>query len=71
VLYCEQCGCSGELGMGWLSVVRAAVGETEDERLMVEYCPSCAGAVFGYRRRVASEYDRVRAGLRRRGREDV
>jgi hypothetical protein len=50
MLVCERCGCSGELGMGWLSVVRAEVVETQKTGWMVEYCPPCAAAVFGFRR---------------------
>ena len=46
MLVCEQCGCSGELGMGWVTVVRAEADET-GEHWMVEYCPSCAAAVLG------------------------
>ena len=56
VLYCEQCGCSGELGAGWVTVVRADVDENQDTRWVVEYCPPCAAALFGYRPDVAKRY---------------
>jgi hypothetical protein len=44
MLVCEQCGCSGELGMGWVTVVRA---DETGEHWMAEYCPTCAAAVLG------------------------
>ncbi len=50
MLFCERCGCSGEPGMGWLSVVRADIAPTQRTGWMLEYCPPCAAAVFGYRR---------------------
>jgi hypothetical protein len=52
MLVCERCGCSGELGMGWLSVVRIDVEDTDDASLLVEYCPPCAEVVFGRQRHV-------------------
>jgi len=36
--------------MGWLSVVRADIVPTQGTGWMLEYCPPCAAAVFGYRR---------------------
>jgi hypothetical protein len=56
MLVCEQCGCSGELGMGWLSVVRIDTEVTQDARLMVEYCQPCADIVFGSRRHDGRRY---------------
>jgi hypothetical protein len=47
MLFCERCGCSGEPGMGWLSVVRADIVQTQGTGWMLEYCPACAAAVFG------------------------
>ncbi len=55
MLVCEQCGCSGELGMGWLTVVQADVLEIRGTGWMLEYCPECAASGFGYRRPVAPD----------------
>jgi len=33
--------------MGWLSVVRADIVQTQGTGWMLEYCPACAAAVFG------------------------
>ena len=49
MLHCEQCGCSGELGMGWVTFVRADADEGDDTPWTGEYCPPCAAARFGYR----------------------
>ena len=49
MLVCEQCGCSGELGMGWLHVVRIDDEEADSANFLVEYCPTCA-VRLGYRR---------------------
>ena len=56
MLQCEQCGCSGELGMGWVSFVRADADEGDDTPWSGEYCPPCAAARFGYRPDVAENY---------------
>ena len=49
MLHCEQCGCSGELGMGWVTFVRADEDEGDETPWTGEYCPPCAAARFGYR----------------------
>ena len=59
MLYCEQCGCSGKLGTGWVTFVRAEldeIDEIDDARLSGEYCPPCAAAFFGYQSDAAAEY---------------
>ena len=67
-MVCDQCGCSGELGMGWFHVVRIDVEDTEDASLLVEYCPTCAEVVFGHRRGVGlGEAGRWDAADRRNG----
>jgi hypothetical protein len=55
MLVCEQCGCSGELGMGWVTVVRAEADEAA-ERWIAEYCPHCAAATLGRRSEAAKTY---------------
>jgi hypothetical protein len=55
-LHCEQCGCSGKLGMGWVTFVRADFDQTGDEPWLGELCPPCAAAEFGYRPDVAERY---------------
>ena len=58
-MYCEQCGCSGKLGTGWVTFVRAEldeIDEIDDARLSGEYCPPCAAAFFGYQSDVAADY---------------
>jgi len=54
MLVCEQCGCSGELGMGWVTVVRTDV--EEGDAWTGEYCPPCAAATLGRRSEAASRY---------------
>ena len=61
MLVCEQCGCSGELGMGWVTVVRAEADET-GERWIAEYCPPCAAATLGRRSEREDLRLRVAAG---------
>lgn len=56
MLHCGQCGCSGELGMGWVTFVRADADEGDDTPWTGEYCPPCAAARFGYRPDVAEKY---------------
>ncbi len=55
MLVCEQCGCSGELGMGWVTVVRAEADEAGDEWIG-EYCPPCAAATLGRPSEAANGY---------------
>lgn len=55
-MHCEQCGCSGKLGMGWVTFVRADFDETGNEPWTGEYCPPCAAAQFGYRSEAAENY---------------
>jgi hypothetical protein len=64
MLVCERCGCSGKLGMGWLSVVRLDVEEAKDASLLVEYCPPCAEVVFGRPRCLKHRAPRVRSTSR-------
>lgn len=54
MLVCEQCGCSGELGMGWVTVVRADI--EEGEAWTGEYCPPCAAATLGRGSEAATGY---------------
>ena len=55
MLVCEQCGCSGELGTGWVTVVRLEADETGDG-WVVEYCPPCAAATLGRGSEAARRY---------------
>ena len=55
MLVCEQCGCSGELGMGWVTVVRAEADET-GHGWLGEYCPPCAAATLGRQPAAAKTY---------------
>ena len=55
-MYCEQCGCSGKLGTGWVTFVRAELDEIDGARLTGEYCPPCAAGFFGYQSDVAAAY---------------
>ena len=56
MLHCEQCGCSGELSMGWVTFVRADADEGDDTPWTGAYCPPCAAAQFGYPPDVAQDY---------------
>lgn len=55
MLVCEQCGCSGELGMGWVSFVRGDLDEVE-AAWTGAFCPPCAAARFGHRPDLAEHY---------------
>jgi hypothetical protein len=55
MLVCEQCGCSGKLGTGWVTVVRAEADETGDGWI-AEYCPPCAAAALGRQSVAARKY---------------
>lgn len=55
-MVCEQCGCSGGLGMGWVSFVRAELFDSDDESWCGAYCPPCAAARFGFRTAAAETY---------------
>jgi hypothetical protein len=52
----EQCGCSGELGTGWVTFVRADIDGNGDKPLFGEYCPPCAAARFGWQPSSAEDY---------------
>ena len=56
LLHCEQCGCSGGLGMGWASFVRGDPDDTDDGSWIGAYCPRCAVARFGYGRGTAEKH---------------
>jgi hypothetical protein len=56
MLHCEQCGCSGDLGTGWVTVVHADLEEIGDKPWIGELCPPCAAAELGYRPDVAENY---------------
>ena len=56
MLHCEQCGCSGELGTGWVTFVRADADEDDHTPWTGKYCPACAAARFGYRRKRAKNF---------------
>ena len=56
VLYCGKCGCSGELGTGWVTFLRADLDESGGAPLTGEYCPPCAATFVGYQSDVAENY---------------
>lgn len=70
MLNCEQCGCSGELGMGWVSFVCSDVDE-DDNGWTGAYCPPCAAAEFGYRPDRAENYVCAREPVERETTEGV
>ena len=37
--HCEQCGCSGGLGVGWVSFVRSDPDDPGDRSWIGAYCP--------------------------------
>ena len=57
MLYCVECGCCSELGIGWVAM-RCDDPEPDvgDEPELALYCPPCAAAEFGYRPDVAERY---------------
>jgi hypothetical protein len=56
VLHCGKCGCSGELGTGWVTFFRADLDESDGAPMTGEYCPPCAAAFVGYQSDVAENY---------------
>ena len=56
LLHCEQCGCSGGLGIGWVSFVRGDPDDTDHGSWIGAYCPRCAVARFGYGRGTAEKH---------------
>jgi hypothetical protein len=53
---CEQCGCSGELGAGWVTFIRLDPDEREGEAWTGELCPPCAADQLGLQRDIAKTY---------------
>jgi hypothetical protein len=56
MLHCEQCGCSGRRGVGWVSFVRSEPDDTDDRSWIGAYCPRCAEARFDYGRDAAEKH---------------
>lgn len=51
---CEQCGCSGQFGVGWVALIQPNVETTPDDARGGVFCPRCAVQLFGPNRIDAS-----------------